>query len=504
MITTKPRLACVDPPRLLAGLDEVYRLDRVGHLTVHGTMPALRADELVALAENIDLRGRGGAGFPFAKKVQAVVESAGRREGRCTVVVNGSEGEPSCLKDTALLLHTPHLVIDGAVLAAEALGAEEVAIAVHRQDVEESVAAAIAERGPSGVPVGVSRTPDRFVAGEGGAVINGISGAPAIPNGRKIRTSDSGLSGLPTLLSNTETFAQLAVAARMGALPYRSVGLPTEPGTTLLTVGGKYVMETPTGVPLTYVLELCGLTPGQAILVGGYHGKWLDPKSINAATISRESMKKYGARLGAGAVLPLPENTCPLGETARIARWLAAETAGQCGPCFIGLPALADAIGQVERGGGQSSIDNVRAYVNSVKKRGACSHPDGTAGFVTTALDAFPEEFEAHALGAGCGRPTMGVLPLPEDALPLALPPAPLNPAARDERRQRGPTEKLLVDWSLCQGHGLCADILPPEVLTLGIDGYPSSATMEVPRQLRAQAVRAVRRCPALALRIEE
>ncbi|MFF7651366.1 NADH-ubiquinone oxidoreductase-F iron-sulfur binding region domain-containing protein [Streptomyces sp. NPDC007983] len=504
MIKTKPRLACVDPPRLLAGLDEAYRLDRVGHLTVHGTMPALRADELVALAENIDLRGRGGAGFPFAKKVTAVVEAAGRAGGRCNVVVNGSEGEPSCLKDTALLLHTPHLVIDGATLAAEAIGAEEVVIACHRPDVEESLNAAIAERGPSGVPVEVSVTPDRFVAGEGGAVINGISGAPAIPNGRKIRSSENGLGGLPTLLSNTETYAQLAIAARMGALPYRSVGLPTEPGTTLLTVGGKYVMETPTGVPLTYILELCGLSPGQGVLVGGYHGKWLDPKSINATTISRESMKKHGARLGAGAVLPIPEDTCPLGETARVARWLAAETAGQCGPCFIGLPALADAIGQVERGGGQSAIDNVRAYINSVRKRGACSHPDGTAGFVTTALDAFPEEFESHALGAGCGRPTIGVLPMPEETQPLALPPGPASAPPRAERQQRGPTEKLLVDWSLCQGHGLCADILPPEVLTLGIDGYPSSARMDVPRQLRGQAVRAVRRCPALALRIEE
>jgi NADH:ubiquinone oxidoreductase subunit F (NADH-binding)/ferredoxin len=504
VIKTKPRLACVDPPRLLAGLDEAYRLDRVGHLTVHGTMPALRADELVALAENIDLRGRGGAGFPFAKKVSAVVEAAGRAGGRCNVVVNGSEGEPSCLKDTALLLHTPHLVIDGATLAAEAIGAEEVAFAVHRADVEESLSAAIAERGPSGVPVSVTLTPDRFVAGEGGAVINGISGAPAIPNGRKIRSSENGLGGLPTLLSNTETYAQLAIAARMGALPYRSVGLPTEPGTTLLTVGGKYVMETPTGVPLTYVLELCGLSPGQGVLVGGYHGKWLDPKAINATTISRESMKKYGARLGAGAVLPIPEDTCPLGETARVARWLAAETAGQCGPCFIGLPALADAIGQVERGGGQSSIDNVRAYISSVRKRGACSHPDGTAGFVTTALDAFPEEFESHARGGGCGRPTIGVLPLPEESQPLALPPGPASAPPRGERQQRGPTEKLLVDWSLCQGHGLCADILPPEVLTLGIDGYPSSARMDVPRQLRGQAVRAVRRCPALALRIEE
>ncbi|MFE2447642.1 ferredoxin, partial [Streptomyces sp. NPDC059426] len=118
--------------------------------------------------------------------------------------------------------------------------------------------------------------------------------------------------------------------------------------------------------------------------------------------------------------------------------------------------------------------------------------------------DASPKPVRQFITQPSCGRPTMGVLPLPEDALPRALPPAPLNPSARDERPQRGPMEKLLVDWSLCQGHGLCADILPPEVLTLGIDGYPASAKMDVPRQLRAQAVRAVRRCPALALRIEE
>ena len=193
--------------------------------------------------------------------------------------------------------------------------------------------------------------------------------APAIPNGRKIRTSENGLGGLPTLLSNTETYAQLAIAARMGALPYRSVGLPTEPGHHVAH-GRRQVRDgdADRGAPDLHP-GAGGLSPGQGVLVGGYHGKWLDPKSINATTISRESMKKYSARLGAGAVLPIPEDTCPLGETARVARWLAAETAGQCGPCFIGLPALADAIGQVERGGGQSSIDNVRAYINSVRKR---------------------------------------------------------------------------------------------------------------------------------------
>ena len=133
VIKTKPRLACVDPPRLLAGLDEAYRLDRVGHLTVHGTMPALPGGRTRrARGEHRSPRARRGR-FPLRQEGHArSSKRPGRAGGRCNVVVNGSEGEPSCLKDTALLLHTPHLVIDGATLAAEAIGAEEVAIAVHR------------------------------------------------------------------------------------------------------------------------------------------------------------------------------------------------------------------------------------------------------------------------------------------------------------------------------------------------------------------------------------
>ncbi|MFE9258788.1 NADH-ubiquinone oxidoreductase-F iron-sulfur binding region domain-containing protein [Streptomyces sp. NPDC006879] len=497
VITTRPKLTSIGPPRLLAGLDGMDRLDRVNHLTVHGTPPAMRPEDLVALAENTDLRGRGGAGFPFARKVRAVIEAAEGRVARTAVVVNGSEGEPSCLKDTALLLHTPHLVLDGALLAATALGAEEVAIGVHRGDVEQSVREAIAERGADARRVRVDRLPDRFVAGEGSALVAGLSGAPALPSGRKIRTSVSGLGGLPTLLSNTETFAQLAVAARMGALPYRATGLPTEPGTVLLTVAGKWVVETPTGVPLAYVLQLCGLGPGQGVLVGGYHGRWLDPYSAAQTSISRESLSAFNGVLGAGAVLPLPEGTCPVGETLRVTRWMAAETAGQCGPCVLGLPAIADTLAEVERGA-FGAMEALRGSLGAVLRRGACSHPDGTSNFVASSLAAFPEDFAAHAGGAGCGRPVLGVLPVPSDGSPLALPPGP-SAGGKDAES----TEELLVDWTLCQGHGLCADIVP-DVVELGADGYPAKAVMAVPRQLRPQAVRAVRRCPALALRIQD
>lgn len=487
----RPAIGCVGPPRLLAGLDEVARLDRVTHLTVHGSLPRLRPEELLALAENIDLRGRGGAGFPFARKLKAVTRAAERRDGRTAVIVNGSEGEPSCLKDTALLLHTPHLVLDGALLAAAALNAEEIVLGVTRGDVEQSVQDAIAERGPVGRRLRVTRLPERFVTGESSAMTSGLNGGPTLPSGRSVRTSDRGLGGLPTLLSNTETYAQLAVAARMGALDYRAVGLPAEPGTVLLTVAGSSVMETPTGVPLTYVLELCGLGPGQGVLVGGYHGRWLDPYSAKAADVSRESLATFGAVLGAGAVLPLPEDTCPVGEVVRVARWMAGETAGQCGPCVLGLPALADVLEQAAHGGGQAALDAVHARLRSVRKRGACSHPDGTSHFVESALAAFPDDFEDHALGSGCGRPVLGTLPLTLDG------------SAASRRPVPEVTERLVVDWTRCQGHGLCVDILP-EVVRLGADGYPEQASMELPARLRPKALRAIRRCPALALRIQE
>ncbi|MFE1177324.1 NADH-ubiquinone oxidoreductase-F iron-sulfur binding region domain-containing protein [Streptomyces sp. NPDC058773] len=492
-----PTLASFGPPRLLAGLDEIPRMDRVAHLSRHGSLPQLTSQELVALAEDIDLRGRGGAGFPFARKLTAVLDGMQRADGKGAVVVNGSEGEPSCLKDTALLLHAPHLVLDGALLAADALGAQEVALGVTRTDVLTSVQRAIDERGPVRPALRVTLLTERFVTGEGSAMTNGLGGGPGLPSGRKIRSSERGLNGVPTLLSNTETYAQLAVAARLGALGYRTTGLPTEPGTLLLTVAGNRVVEVPYGVSLARVLALCGMDQGQGVLIGGYHGTFISPADALTANLSKESLAEYNAVLGAGAVLPIPYDTCPAGETVRVAQWMAAESAGQCGPCVLGLPALADQLDRAVRGGGESALEAVQARMRAVEKRGACSHPDGTARFVASALRSFPEEFERHAQGFGCGRPVTGALPVTGNP-PLAV----TAPAPAPERAPAPPQERLLVDWTLCRGHGLCADVVPG-VVKLGADGYPQSASMPLPARMRRRAQLAVRRCPALAMRVQ-
>lgn len=262
-----PEVRVVGLPQLTSGFDLVERLDLDMHLKVHGPLEPMAGEQLAQLAQAISLRGRGGAGFPFAKKLRAVAESAIRRGVRPVVVVNGSEDEPACRKDTVLINRAPHLILDGALLVAEAIGARTLVIGVTRDSTEASMQAALAERGLTnrrGAPLRarVQRNPVRMVTGESSALIRSADGGPPMPPGRKVRASDSGVGGAPTLLSNAETFAQLAIATRTGAERYCRTGLHDEPGTVLLTLSGAVarpmVLEVPSGVPLRYVLQLAG------------------------------------------------------------------------------------------------------------------------------------------------------------------------------------------------------------------------------------------------------
>jgi NADH:ubiquinone oxidoreductase subunit F (NADH-binding)/ferredoxin len=475
-----PRTGCVDVARLTAGFDRFDRLDLATHLAVHGELPRLGATDLVALAEEVKLRGRGGAGFPFARKLSAVSESVQRRRVQPVIVVNATEGEPAAWKDKVLLARAPHLILDGATLAATALRAEEVVIGVADEGPRGamSLRRAIAERSTA-FPMRVVLMPARFISGEGGALVRGIDGALPIPPGRKVLASDMGVKGAPTLLSNAETFAQLATAARLGPRGYAAVGEADEPGTVMLSVFGAAaspaVLEVPTGTPLEEVLSLCQSPPGP-VLLGGYHGGFAGAAAAGVARVSRNGFSEAGGALGAGIVLPLGDVTCPVGEADRVLRYLARESAGQCGPCRLGLPDLARVLGAVADG--SATPEAVRAAAAAVRGRGACSHPDGAGRFALSAVTAFHDDIAVHRRRGGCGRPVLGVLPLPGAA---------------------GPT--LSVDWARCDGHGLCAHVAP-ELIQLDANGFPTLPSGALPDWLLTPAKRAVRMCPALALRM--
>lgn len=394
----------IGAPRLLAGLED-GRAGIERHNWAHGPMPMLSRKTYGELAAAVGLRGRGGAAFPVAAKLADLP-----KHGVEAVVVNGSESEPVSRKDRLLLTLAPHLVLDGAVGIAKALGAREVLVAVHDAGAAASARAALGER-QDAVDVQVRHAPGRFVAGEARAVLRTLEGGPASPPGRRVLPSRKGYRGRPTFLSNVETFAQLAVLARLGAREFSSTGLLIEPGTQLLTVDGAVrrpgVIETPTGIPLETLLQFAGAVAAEPVLVGGYHGHWLP--SADGIRLSRPQLS-----LGSGIVVAMSPDTCPLGEVLRVARWLSSQSAGQCGPCVFGLAALVDDFARL-LGGDVAGWHDARRHLGLVPGRGACAHPDGSARFLASALDVFDDDVRYH-LGGGCGRAVQGVLPVPGGA----------------------------------------------------------------------------------------
>ncbi|GAB3276276.1 NADH-quinone oxidoreductase subunit NuoF family protein [Actinocorallia lasiicapitis] len=463
----------IDAPRIGAGFDRFDRLNLAQHRAMHGRIPELGLGSLIELVERVDLRGRGGAAFPFGRKL-AAVSKAGPGG---IVLVNAAEGEPGSSKDALLLTRAPHLVLDGAELAAEALRAEEIVIGVEGSAGEKSLREAVDER-RFRCPVRIVPLLERFISGEGGALVRAANGENPIPPGRKVRAAVSGVDGQPTLLSNAETYAQLAVLASLGAELYASTGTEDEPGTVLLTIAGEHIVEVPTGTSLRTVFSQVGVGFGQGVLTGGYHGAWLSPDAAAAAKVSRAGMRAVGGSLGAGIMLPLAAGVCPLEEALRVASYLAAQSAGQCGPCRLGLPEIVRTLSELKDGYGNPL--SVRRAVGIGRGRGACKHPDGTATFVLSAMTAFAEDIAVHAEAGTCGRPVRGLLHVPGD----------------DGGR-------LEVDWSRCEGHGVCAYVVP-EVIRLDRNGFPVISDGPLPAWLERDVRKAVAMCPALALRRQE
>jgi NADH:ubiquinone oxidoreductase subunit F (NADH-binding) len=259
---------------------------------------------------------------------------------------------------------------------------------------------------------------DRFVAGEASAVVHWIERGVPTPTATPPRLSTRGLGGRPTLVQNVETLAHLALIGRYGASWFRSAGTAAEPGTMLVTVLGAVrepcVREIAIGTPVGEILSMAGgeAAPLQALLIGGYFGRWADAAAAAAAPFSAAGLAPLEASVGAGLIAALPANACGLAETARVARYLADESAGQCGPCLFGLDAVA---GEVQRlaEGRTSSLAILRRWLAQVNGRGACSHPDGAVRLVSSALTVFAAELDRHAQGWCCGSAKAAVLPIP-------------------------------------------------------------------------------------------
>lgn len=377
------------------------------HHAAFGPVPRLSGKRIIAAVESAGLSGRGGAGFPTARKLRAVASGS-----RPVVVATATEGEPLSRKDAWLLANAPHLVLDGVVLAARAVGAGRGHVVTSSLELADAVRDAYAQRDDR-IPIEVTVTSKRFVSGEESAVVSALNGGAGLPTDKLVPVYRRGVRGRPTLVNNVETLAHLALIARFGPSWFREVGTAEEPGTMLVTVSGAVrnpgLLEVPLGMSMTKVLDAAGadeLSGVAAVLVGGFHGAWLPGSVLSAAELSRASLARWDATPGAGVLLALGRDECPLVRAGTIAGYLSDQSSGQCGPCVNGLPRLADALNRLARGDRPGAVpEEIAGLRRLVSGRGACSHPDGTARFIGSTMSVFYEEVAVHLAG-GCSVQT--------------------------------------------------------------------------------------------------
>lgn len=423
------------PHRLLAGWVQHRRgSDWTEHTARYGPLPLPRRlrrggnQQLIQLVERSGLRGRGGAGFPTARKLAEV--AAGRKPS--LVIANGCEGDPASNKDRVLLRIAPHLVLDGIEAAAHAVGAPQAVLCLHQNDpLAQHLRAAIQQRPHTPLLPEVVEVPPHYVASADSSLVNLLTHGTARPGPRRPRPSERGVRGRPTLVDNVETLAHLALIARYGDAWFRGRGTHDAPGTTLVTINGAVqspgVYEIDLGTPLSEMLRLAGGTaqPLRAVLLGGLAGHWLALPDMRALPLTDQACRQVGASLGIAALIALPIGACGLAASARILHYLASESAGQCGPCMFGLPAIADDLSAIATGqANHSHAQRLWRRLQVISGRGACAHPDGAVNLAASALRVFADDLDAHLAGQPC----------PGAAYPFPLPIPPDRPSLRPDR----------------------------------------------------------------------
>ena len=378
-------------------------LDRLGPAS-----PAMCSEILSAIWAS-ELQGRGGGSFPLWRKLRAAIDAPGTP----VVVINCSESEPASRKDWTLCSYRPHAVLEGAAAVARAVGADEVVIHLHARSIEPTAAIRCAlheRRSLSGDPVWrLSSGPGGYVAGEASAVARFVHSGVALPLSNSVPLARRGPSGRPTVVANAETAAHVAALLRMGTDRWRAAGTESCPGPQLLTMAGAVpepglVVELVGQATIGEVLEAAGVpAPPAAVLVGGYAGTWLKGEVAWHTPMETNALRCLGAARGCGLIGVLPHGACGLVETGGLTRYMAGESAGQCGPCVHGLPVLATGMDDLARGtAGRRSLKRLHRTADALPGSGACSHPDGVVRLVLSALEVFKDDVARHCAGKPC------------------------------------------------------------------------------------------------------
>lgn len=370
-------------------------------------------DGLLDLVRDADLRGMGGAGYPTHLKWRAVAAAAA---GERVLVVNGNEDEPGTFKDHILLRHSPHQVIEGALITAVAIRARRVVLYINPTDpaVAAGVHQAISEwpghpcwhRLETALGGTVHLTMHLahglYVGGEETAAIRAIEGGFPFPHRKPPYPTDAGVDGLPTLVNNVETVAQVVHVVRRGANGYRALGRHPAAGTKIYCLSGDVLhpgaYELPLGTSLRDLVFRHGGgmpdgRPFKAAFTGGPSNTLLTERDLDTA-LSWDALRACGARLGTGAMIVVAGGTGIAGRVAGYARFFAASSCGQCPPCTIGTRQLAQLLERIADGNGiPADLDQVRNLCRMLPGSGRCGLVDAACTVVESSMSRLPDDY---------------------------------------------------------------------------------------------------------------
>ncbi len=388
-------------------------------------LTSMTPDEVIGEIEKSGLRGRGGAGFPTGRKWRSAATALKKNPGPVYVVCNGDEGDPGAFMDRAIMEGDPHAVLEGMIIGAYAIGANQAFIYVRTEypiavkNLEQAILQA-REAGLIGAnllgsgfdfEIQINRGAGAFVCGESTALFTSIEGRAGEPRAKYIRSVERGLWDRPTVLNNVETWSNVPVIIQNGGDWYAKIGSPTSSGTKAFSLVGKVnnvgLVEVPMGVPLSRIVEEIGDgVPGEkafkAVQTGGPSGGCI-PYSLKDVSVDFDSLKKVGSMMGSGGMIVMDNSDCVVDISRYFLRFLEDESCGKCLPCRLGLKGMLEFLDRFARGEGSlEDLDELESLARAVQDGSLCALGGSAPNPVLTTLQYFREEYEAHILNQKC------------------------------------------------------------------------------------------------------
>ena len=430
-----------------------------GYQALSKALFTMTPEDVVSAVEASNLRGRGGAGFPTGRKWQTAINAKEKKGGPVFVVVNGDEGDPGAFMDGALMEGDPHTVLEGLIIGAYALGAnqgfmyvrEEYPLARKHLNMAMDQARELGLLGSNILGSGfdfdaqIIRGAGAFVCGESTALFTSIEGRAGEPRPKYVRSAEEGLWGKPTVLNNVETWCNVPLIIENGPDWFRDLGVPHSTGTKVFSLVGKVnnvgLVEIPMGMPLGDLIEkIGGGVPGggpfKAVQTGGPSGGCL-PYDLRNTPVDFDSLTKAGSMMGSGGMIVMDDKDCVVDVSRYFLKFLEDESCGKCLPCRLGLKSMLQFLDRFAGGkGAMEDIVDLESLAKAIQDGSLCALGGSSPNPVLTTLKYFRDEYHAHIIDGKCPA---GVC---KDLISYS------------------------IDPETCTGCGLCARSCPQECIT--------------------------------------